>query len=1074
MRKYAILVLGLALIGMIWSTRGMGVESGGEATIELDRAGHFQSPDGQAVTLGAGTYVVEARGEKTIKVADREEKTSTEIQTETGTHTEKITAPVATVLAEGEDFLHIVLLLPGGTTLDAIGTFSGVTTRGAMMAPLGAPVLSGVMAMQLPQPVGGLALAPVAPSVPQIPSGIPQPGTQLPQKFQTQPLQPGQVPQLPQKGPQLGGGCLGADGKLLPLNSLVDIHLVAKATGPFSIQLTWSGPAMDYQVSGPGLTTVTVSATGSVGTATLAIPGTQNVPSAQIPSKQSVVNGGVTFQRPQYPVLPDFDYSYVVRAPLPDGRLACGETKVRTLPAPITPLPSAFVGPTDIRLGFVFPPYAQELNVYRPNYTEDGRRLPFEKPVLQEPQSNPSTVPVAFDSGRTATGTRLDKGAFYDSRKRINPGLPPLPTDYSRPLSYGLIVEAVWRDAVGRSSRSRMPMNVEGPLPLNGWADLHTHPMSQLAFGGKVFHGAPDAGSLLPALSTPAAAPLLPNGCLVLRGVPLSPIRAASMNEALEEDSPTHGDPAQSVCGDVIRKTLVTTMEVMSNANMPQPGRRLGAPVFDAWPRWSDVTHQRMWADWIQRAYDGGLRVMVALSHNNRLIGELAKGRCDDPARPCLPTDDLHSSDLQVMEIKDFVKRHSGFMEVALNSADLYRIVRGDPAKQIPPKIAVVLGIEIDNIGNFRSQSPPTADQIKTELARLYSQGVRYIFPVHVTDNVFGGTAPYMEVFDAANVFETGHFWEVECAGTPPYPDDDIGFKTPNVTIFDDLRRILPDPFNSLVPRNVELPKSPQNCAAPAGHRNKRGLNQAKFASPPPGNPGIGEFAIKQMMKLGMIIDIDHMSHRTVEDTLFIAESIGGGGYPLMSGHSGIRDRLGEFKAENSRTRAQLDRIGCLGGMFGLGTDHAEARIWAAAYQDALNMIGMRGPRCPYKEIGAGAVAFGTDTNTLGQTPKSLLDGSDLADRLLNVYTSVVGTSTRFPFSGAPKIGTQVWDFRTDGVAHYGMFADFVKAVWSFPLDHNRKMHISGQDLVDNHLSRNADNFWRTWVKAEAQKSSVP
>jgi len=136
-------------------------------------------------------------------------------------------------------------------------------------------------------------------------------------------------------------------------------------------------------------------------------------------------------------------------------------------------------------------------------------------------------------------------------------------------------------------------------------------------------------------------------------------------------------------------------------------------------------------------------------------------------------------------------------------------------------------------------------------------------------------------------------------------------------------------------------------------------------------------------------------------------------------------------------------------------------------------VIRLRAARCPFKELGLGAVAFGTDAGTLGQTPKSLVEGSDLADRQLNVYGSVVGTSSRFPFSGAPKIGTQVWDFRTDGVAHYGMFADFVKAVWSFPLDHKRKMHISGQDLVDNHLSRNADNFWRMWVKVEAQKSNV-
>jgi hypothetical protein len=30
-----------------------------------------------------------------------------------------------------------------------------------------------------------------------------------------------------------------------------------------------------------------------------------------------------------------------------------------------------------------------------------------------------------------------------------------------------------------------------------------------------------------------------------------------------------------------------------------------------------------------------------------------------------------------------------------------------------------------------------------------------------------------------------------------------------------------------------------------------------------------------------------------------------------------------------------------------------------------------------------------------------------------------------------------------------------------------------GPDLVDNHLIRNADNFWHMWLKVEAQKNNV-
>ncbi|MGH8186771.1 MAG: hypothetical protein ACREUC_09425, partial [Steroidobacteraceae bacterium] len=474
---------------------------------------------------------------------------------------------------------------------------------------------------------------------------------------------------------------------------------------------------------------------------------------------------------------------------------------------------------------------------------------------------------------------------------------------------------------------------------------------------------------------------------------------------------------------------------------------------------------------------------MVALSHNNRVLGELAKGRCDVPGKPCwLPTDDQASSDIQIMEIKEFVKRNSSFMGLARNSAELYSIVSQN-------KLAVVLGVEIDNIGNYCPQPLPaaphlcrkavlSADEITAELTRLYKQDVRYIFPVHVTDNAFGGTAPYNDLFNAANFAEIGSFWDVECAGTLPYPDDEIGFRTANVTIIDEIDAAIPHPFNSVVPKGVPVPRSPQNCAPGAGHRNKKGLNMTKFAKPPLGRPnvGIGEFALTEMMRLGFIIDIDHMSHRTTEDVLGIAERVAGGGYPLMSGHSAIRQRGTDFIAESLRTPAQLERIGCLGGMFGLGTDHAEPRKWAAQYQNALNIIRSRPPRCGHKELGLGAVALGTDINSLVKTPKPLLEGEQ-SDRQLNVYASTVNNARRFPESPSQMTMSngfnKTWDFRTHGVAHYGMFADFIKAVWTFPLDHGRGMHMPGKNLVEDHLDRNADNFWHMWVKVEQQKRKV-
>src|SRR5213594_146819 len=391
--------------------------------------------------------------------------------------------------------------------------------------------------------------------------------------------------------------------------------------------------------------------------------------------------------------------------------------------------------------------------------------------------------------------------------------------------------------------------------------------------------------------------------------------RARSLEEALSDDAPTHGDPFQSKCGNSFRKIVIRASE---KGEEGQPGHRLGSPIFNMWPKWNDISHQKMWVDWISRAKDGGLRVLVALSHNNRLLGHaVSGGACKWAPLTCV-TEDMQSSDLQIVEMQAFVNRHPDLMEVALGSADVYRIVQSN-------RIAVVLGVEIDNIGNFNQLPQGALNEtiIQSEILRLYNQGVRYIFPIHLVDNVFGDTAIFELDMAASNLYETGP-WKVECAlpPAPPFPGDEIGFRLPGSSPLGDL-------LLTTFP-HAALP-IPPGCPQ-TGHRNGR---------TPTGLTLFGELAVKAMMKLGMIIDIDHMSHRATERVLQIAEDIPGGGYPLMSGHAGIRNHSGEhfFSSERSRTRPQLQRIARLHGMFGLTTREADAYDWAKQYIDATNEL---------------------------------------------------------------------------------------------------------------------------------------
>jgi microsomal dipeptidase-like Zn-dependent dipeptidase len=646
--------------------------------------------------------------------------------------------------------------------------------------------------------------------------------------------------------------------------------------------------------------------------------------------------------------------------------------------------------------------------------SSDARDLRVTTAILNTTAA--TLLPVQF--GDVQPGTRITRQiTFPDSAGTPGP-------------ANNLRVTIAWLGgSLSIAQRVALPAAV---APLWGWVDLHTHPMSNLAFGGKLFHGAPDAGSLMPAIQ-----------------MPYDPqcrfdVRAINMNEALSDDAPTHGDPFQSKCGNFARNALVQALELFNGA-IRQPGHAVGAPTFVNWPRWNDITHQKMWIDWIRRARDGGLRVMVALSHNNRTLAELmGTGAAISGVR-----NDQASSDLQITEIKSFVARHPDVMKVALTAAELYQIVQDG-------KIAVLLGVEVDNIGNFNDLGNVTPTMVEGEIARLYAQGVRYVFPVHLTDNRFGDTAIYDALFNIPNRRETGLFWTVGCGGQ----FSQIGFRSIG----------LPPGLNLFLPPGMPAPPQGPLCLTGnglfLGHVNAR---------TPTGVTSLGEFAIRTMMKYGMIVDVDHLSDRAVETVLGMAESVPGGGYPLVSGHSAVRDG-GQFNAENSRSRSQLQRIGCLQGMFGLGTDGAEAYPWASQYLTAFTEMGRPTALCPDKSsLGKGRVALGTDTNSLVKSPRpTLVELRTGPPRFSDIYNpaSAANDNPLLPALSRSTAGSRTFDYNIDGVAHYGMYADFVKDLRTAPV--SGSLSITGKDLVDNHLLQSADYFFRMWQRIESQKTNVP
>lgn len=549
---------------------------------------------------------------------------------------------------------------------------------------------------------------------------------------------------------------------------------------------------------------------------------------------------------------------------------------------------------------------------------------------------------------------------------------------------------------------------------------MHTHPMSHLAFGGMIVYGAPDTGSLMLATQKYRGFDLFRAECNTTNEP------AGSLGDALGNCNALHGAPGfDNDCGDVIRSAIVDKVEEHFVHEYPNPGLagevndhpHAGFPAFQHWPHWTSVTHQQMYWEWIRRAHQGGLRVMVALAVNNSLLAKAANA--------VQFVDDRSSIELQLAQMTAFVGRHRDFMEIARSPADLRRIVSAN-------RLAVVLGVESDDFGNLTrrarfSDEVVTAATVDAEIRRLYDLGVRYILPIHFSDTVLGGHALTKDLFALSSKEYSNSFPALRetCGEGIQFKLDRSAFSSIESHLLRtrDLGRIIDAQPRYPVPRT--------GC----GHANAAGLTP------------LGISGLTTMMNLGMMIDIDHMSRRAANAALDLAALRN---FPLNSGHNGPQGAtcLGAVLSEsnrdacneNTRTPAQYERIRSLKGMVGLGHG-TTATSFVVAYRSVLERMGNR------------PIAIGTDANGLERLPRP-----DLAAQ--------VTYSTSFPPS---SLGTRIFDFNRVGLAHYGMLPDYIRSWQSSASSATRMTEHEMQAFMSS-----AEQFARMWERSELRAVGAP
>jgi hypothetical protein len=290
--------------------------------------------------------------------------------------------------------------------------------------------------------------------------------------------------------------------------------------------------------------------------------------------------------------------------------------------------------------------------------------------------------------------------------------------------------------------------------------------------------------------------------------------------------------------------------------------------------------------------------------------------------------------------------------------------------------------------------------QIDAGLKHVEQLGVRTFFPVHEFDNAFGGTKMIAgatgTVINVGNREETGSFWTLQ-----PCPAQDQDAEQLTVPASGPLAQLINGPLSSM------LHGSPAPIYGPGPQCNTRGLT------------GLGAYLIKRMIEQHQIVQLDHMDSKTATAALSIVEANHYSG--VVSAHCCSSPQL--FK-----------RVYATGGFITPPVEPTAAFVgtWKAdrAVSDPAHRIGF---------------GWGSDENGLAEQP------------------GPSNTPISYPFKSydgrvtftREQWGQRTFDLNTDGLANYGMYADWLHS-----------LQLAGGAPLMNDMFHGAEAYLEMWERA--------
>lgn len=615
-------------------------------------------------------------------------------------------------------------------------------------------------------------------------------------------------------------------------------------------------------------------------------------------------------------------------------------------------------------------------------------------------------------------------------------------------------------------------------IPVWGYADYHTHPMTHRAFGAL-------------------------KGMRTIWGQPggrYTDYERAPALVAMDLPPCESGHGGGPFAGPFLNAAQKLQYKDSLDLLFRHPNH--GWPDFANHPSFIQGAHQQMHVTQIRRNFDGGLRLLVALATDNVGAEYLMSSVGEDGHVPLV--EEKASLEAQLAGMKDLALLNGDWMEIAYTAAHAREII-------LRNKLAVVLGIEMDRLGTYGCSSAAE------EVDYLWDLGVRVVTPIHAANNRLGGAAAFIGPYNWLNdLLHRGKF-DVSRGELDDLPAAffDVDEQTCALTQAND---------GECVQNRLDWKKQNRlylgRCAVSvlqAGLKKSPCLDETRWKpydekkrghTNALGLTAYGATYLDALMAKGMIIDTAHMSDKSVAGTFGVigqklardhpqcpgfsfrsdvSPECNALAYPAIISHAHFRGQAYYGKEEfppteydiSNRNLEMVRRVGGVVGPF-VAEDRISTR-WDGTGRHPTNDCAMSSKSFAYafrfaaQRLGRFGVGMATDFTLIPQTSPRFGEnacwgyhvaknpGKELrahkkryakdaqADGV--VYEGVPREGVRYGTNAKLipyRLGKREYDFNTDGLAHFGLVPDMLQDLKNVgvPDEDRALMFRSSEDYI--------------------------